>query len=376
MFAEFKPATSVQLHLQAVASVFVKLTSAIYSILSTRGLSDTEDTSLMHTYRVLTLEKNLIESPRLLPHSFLNFPTISSIDDFDGDIGILGVPYGMPYEAHAMANDQSRAPDAIRQFTSQADIQYTRDHYDWDLRGPLLDERDVKVIDCGNVTADKTDHKEHYIRAEQVARRIFTKGATLVTLGGDHGIPIPVMRALDVFNQDVTLVHIDAHLDWRHEINGETEGYSSPIRRASEMPWIKGIVQIGMRGIGSARVSDVEDAVSYGATIIDAYEMHDIGIEAVLDRIPDDGPYYLTIDADGIDPTIMPAVLAQTPGGMSWMQLRKFVHGLVRKGRVLGMDLVEIAPQYDVGNTTMLYAERLICNFIGSCVRANYYSDR
>ena len=297
------------------------------------------------------------------------------MDDFDADIAILGIPYGMPYDTHAMANDQSRAPDAIRQFTNQADIQYTTDHYDWDLRGPLLDGRNVKVVDCGNVTTDKSNHKAHYDRAEQVARKVFENNATLISLGGDHGIPIPVMRALNVFDQAITLVHIDAHLDWRHEINGETEGYSSPIRRASEMPWIKDIVQIGMRGIGSARTSEVQDAMDYGATIIDAYEMHEIGIEAVLDCIPSNGPYYLTIDADGIDPTIMPAVLAQTPGGMSWIQLRKFIHGLVNKGRVVGMDLVEIAPQYDVGNTTMIHAERLICNFIGSCVRANYYTE-
>ena len=61
------------------------------------------------------------------------------------------------------------------------------------------------------------------------------------------------MRALETFDTPITLVHVDAHLDWRHEVNGETEGYSSPIRRAAEMPWIDKIVQIGMRGIGSAR---------------------------------------------------------------------------------------------------------------------------
>jgi agmatinase len=98
--------------------------------------------------------------------------------------------------------------------------------------------------------------------------------------------------------------------------------------------------------------------------------MHEIGIDAVLDRIPDGGPYYLTIDADGIDPTIMPAVMAQTPGGLDWVQTRKLIHGLVKKGRVLGMDLVEIAPIHDVDNITLVYAERLICNFIGASVRA------
>ena len=76
---------------------------------------------------------------------------------------------------------------------------------------------------------------------------------------------------------------------------------------------------------------------------------------------------------DGIDPTIMPAVLAQTPGGLNWVQTRELVHGLISKGRVLGMDLVEIAPRHDVGNITMIHAERLICNFIGAAVRAAYY---
>ena len=142
------------------------------------------------------------------------------------------------------------------------------------------------------------------------------------------------------------------------------------------MPWIDKIVQIGMRGIGSARQQEVDDAIAYGATIVDAYEMHDIGIDAILDQIPDNSSYYLTIDADGIDPTIMPAVIAQTPGGLSWLQIRKLVHGLVNKGRVLGMDLVEIAPSNDVGKITIIHAERLICNFIGSCVRAGYYDSK
>jgi agmatinase len=239
--------------------------------------------------------------------------------------------------------------------------------------GLLLDGKDVSVVDCGNVSAVLGDHYEHYRRAEQAARKIFSAHAVLVTLGGDHGVPIPVMRALEVVDTPVTLVHIDAHLDWRDQINGVSEGYSSPIRRASEMPWIKQIVQIGMRGIGSARQGEVDDARAYGATIIDAYEMHALGMEAVLERIPGAGPYYLTIDADGIDPTIMPAVMAQTPGGLNWLQVHQLIHGLVNKGRVLGMDLVEIAPSFDVGNTTMIHAERLICNFIGATVRAGYF---
>jgi len=311
--------------------------------------------------------------PGTTPGTFLDFPLETDLDSLDADIAVLGIPFGMPYQSSAMANDQSRAPDAIRQTTGYLDIAYTRNHFDWDLGGPLLDGRDIKVVDCGNVTADMADHKEHYRRAEQAARKIFSADATLITLGGDHGIPIPVMRALEVHGAPITLVHVDAHLDWRHEVNGETQGYSSPIRRASEMPWIDKIIQIGIRGIGSARVNEVDDAMAYGAKIISAYEMHDLGMDAVLDCIPDGGPYYLTIDADGMDPTIMPAVMAPTPGGLSWIQIRSLIHGLVNKGRVLGMDLVEIAPMHDVGNITMVHAERLICNFIGASVRAKYY---
>ena len=315
----------------------------------------------------------LIQPPGTPPATFLDFPLVEDLDRLDADIVILGIPFGMPYQPSEMANDQSRAPDAIRQFTGFT--AETRAHYDWDLGGPLLDGRSVRVVDCGNVTADMTDHAEHYRRAERAARKILGSGATLITLGGDHGVPIPVMRALerDRDGGPITLVHVDAHLDWRHDLNGETEGYSSPIRRASEMPWFGKMVQIGMRAVGSARVGEVEDARAYGSDIITAYELHDSGMDAVLDRIPDGGPYYLTIDADGLDPTIMPAVLAQAPGGVTWVQIRKLIHGLVSKGRVLGMDLVEIAPSHDVGQITLVHAERLICNFIGATVRAGYY---
>lgn len=313
----------------------------------------------------------LTTPPSTFPQTFLDFPLAAEVENLDADIAVLGIPFGMPYRPATMANDQSRAPDAIRHASLEVD--YTRHHYDWDLGGPLLDGKDIKVVDCGNVTADMSDHKEHYRRAEKVARMVFNAGASLITLGGDHGVPIPVMRALEAHGCAITLVHIDAHLDWRHEVNGETEGYSSPIRRASEMPWFDKIVQIGIRGIGSARTAEVNDALAYGADIITAYEMHDIGIDAVLDRIPDGGPYYLTIDADGLDPTIMPAVVAQTPGGLNWLQARRLIHGLINKGRVVGMDLVEIAPKYDVGNITMVHAERLICNFIGAAVRAGYF---
>lgn len=311
----------------------------------------------------------LTTKPTQTPQTFLNFPFHNNFSDFSADIAVLGVPFGKPYSVEGMANDQSLAPDHIRSWSTMTEVEMTLNNYDFDLGGTLLDGKDIKVVDCGNVSASLSDPSVHYENAEAVARSIFSSNCVLVTLGGDHGVPIPIMKALDVLDEEITLIHIDAHLDWRDEIEGEAEGYSSVIRRASELPHIKSIHQIGMRGIGSAKTQEVNDAIEHGCYLTTTYQLHDLGMDEVLKSIPDGGTYYLTIDADGIDPTIMPAVLAQTPGGLNWIQLHKLIHGLVKKGRVVGMDLVEITPSADVGNISMIHAERLLCNFIGAIAR-------
>ena len=317
----------------------------------------------------------LTELPKGIAKGFLGFPLNLDLENLDAQIAILGVPYGLPYYPNELANDQSTAPDLLRQNAQDAawDEPRTTNHFDWDLGGSLLDNKNIKIIDLGNVTADFRNPREHYKRAEEVARKVFSSNTTLISIGGDHGIPIPIMRALPEGNP-VILIQIDAHMDWRDEVNGEKEGYSSPIRRASELKSIKSIFQIGLRGVGSGRQKEFEDAKAYGSNLISAYEVHDVGIKNILKKIPNDSNFYITVDADGIDPTIMPAVNAPTPGGLNWMQIRELIHGIVKKGRVVGFDLVEISPKFEKGNTTFVHAERLICNFIGAMVRAGYYN--
>jgi agmatinase len=139
------------------------------------------------------------------------------------------------------------------------------------------------------------------------------------------------------------------------------------------MPHIGEIFQIGLRATGSARTEEVEAARSYGAHLIPAYELHDVGMDAILARIPDGGRYYITVDMDGMDPSIAPAVAAPCPGGVTFVQARKLIHGLVKKGRVVGMDVVEITPATDVNQITCITAGRLIVNLIGMAVRAGYF---
>lgn len=310
--------------------------------------------------------------PRQGVTSFLGFPLCTALETLEADVAILGLPYSDPYSYDEFPNDQSNAPTAVRAQSHQ--IFVGPDHWDFDLGGTLLDGRNVRIVDCGDVPLDPNDRGLHYRRAEAAARQIISRGALPIVIGGDHGIPIPVFRAFEG-RGPITLVQVDAHLDWRDEIGGVREGYSSPIRRASELPHIERIVQIGLRGDGSARSEEVEAARAYGAEIITAYEVHEHGMSAVLDRIPSGGRTYLTIDADGLDPNVMPAVAAPAPGGLTFHQTRALIHGLVAKSRVVGMDLVEITPSRDINDISAITAGRLILNLIGAATRAGYFES-
>ena len=316
--------------------------------------------------------EQLTVPPRTNHKTLLYSELVTDLENFKADIAILGMPFGSAYGPRSYTNDQTNAPQAIRDVTDR--MVRAPEHYDFDIGGPLLQGRsDIRFVDCGDVLPDLAIPGDHQRRAEIAIRQILRGGAMPIVLGGDHGITNPILRGFDEVGP-ITLVHVDAHLDWRDEVNGVRDGLSSPIRRASELPFIKNIVQIGLRAQGSGRPADYQAAIDYGATLISAYEMHEIGIKAVLDRIPDGGNYYLSIDADCMDPTVMPAVDGPAPGGMDFLQARSLIHGLVKKGRVVGMDIVEIQPSKDTATKlTCVTAGRLIVNLIGASIKAGYF---
>jgi len=326
----------------------------------------------------LTTPPHTLANSLLFPHvshrTLLNAEPVADLHGLRADIAVLGMPFGAPYSAHGYSDDQSHTPLILRDLSDR--IVRHPDHYDFDIDGPLLQgRRDIRFVDCGDVLPDiRTDKPgEHYARATAALRLILQAGALPIILGGNHGITTPMLRAYDQHGP-ITLIHVDAHVDWRDDVVGVREGLSSPIRRASEMDHVHEIFQLGLRMQGSGRLADVEDARRWGAHLITAYEIHDAGMPAILDRIPDNGRYYLSIDADGVDPTVMPAVAGPAPGGLSFVQMRQLIHGLVRKGRVVGMDIVEITPSKDTGSMlTCVTAGRFIVNLIGAAIRAGYF---
>ena len=121
-----------------------------------------------------------------------------------------------------------------------------------------------------------------------------------------------------------------------------------------------------MRGTGSVRRAEVEAAHAYGSRIFTAEKVHGGGFAPVLATIPEGAPVYLTIDADGIDPTEAPGVMAPAPGGLRFASLAPFIRSVARRHRIVGLDLVEVAPSFDSANgITCITAGRLIINAIG-----------
>jgi agmatinase len=314
-----------------------------------------------------------LTSPPLVAHATFLY----SEPDWDmrlegADIAFLGIPFGSGYSFAEQAPDQANAPAAMRAATGR--ILHAPERYDFDLGGPLYAGLPVRAVDCGDVRAEVGAPRSHVDRAEAAVRRIREAGALPVVLGGDHAIPIPVLRAFE--GDSVTLIQIDQHIDWRDEVAGVRDGLSSPMRRASEMAHVGQIFQIGLRATGSARQEEVDAARAYGAHLITAFELHEAGMEAILARIPDGGRYYVTIDMDGLDPACAPAVGSLCPGGVTFLQARALLRGLVRKGRVVGMDIVEITPRTDVNQLTCITAGRLIVNLLGAAARAGHFGGR
>ena len=297
--------------------------------------------------------------------TFAGLPACMDLDDLSAQIAVIGIPHGTSYNPGKLSHS-AEAPAAIR--NAAARYARMRDHYDFDLGGPLLANRSVRVVDCGDLAGDPGDPASNCKRAMEKMRSILKAGAVPIVLGGDDSVPIPFFRAYQGYGP-LTIVQIDAHLDWRHEVNGVTDGPSSTMRRASEMPWIGRLIQVGMRGVGSARIEEVDAARAYGAEIITAKEVHEKGVQQILSLVPDGSACLMTIDCDGLDPSIMPAVNAPVPGGLSYRQVIDLMHGLAQKSEIQGFDLVEFAPDKDMNGLAALTAARIVWNMIGALVR-------
>lgn len=296
--------------------------------------------------------------------SFLGFPSRLA-DGCTPRAVIFAAGHGSTYPDKDSSGYVSAA-GAIRA-ASQDDAGLV-EHWDFDLGGPLFDGGPVCCIDTGDVATTMHDNAGNRARIEAKTREVLALPAVPIMLGGDDSVVIPFLAGF-ADHGPIWILQIDAHIDWRDEVQGERYGYSSPMRRASEMPHVAGMVQVGLRSVGSARLSEIEAARRFGSRFTTAREVHAQGVEAALRHIPDGARVVVTLDCDGLDPGIMPGVAARTPGGLTYTQVIDLISGLGRRARIAGFDLVEFYPPADVDGLSAQTAARLLVNAIGAIVR-------
>jgi agmatinase len=260
-----------------------------------------------------------------------------------GAIVAIGIPAATPYGSSGPYC--AGAPAAIRA-ASQRHAP-NRAHYDFDLGGPLLPPG-TSLVDCGDIAFDAGDFAGNRARIEATYAALLSRGAAPLLLGGDDSVQIPALAAFAA-QTDITIVQIDAHIDWRDEVQGERWGLSSTMRRASEMAGVKAMVQIGARGMGSARPSDVADARAAGAEIVDMRTLRAKGLAFASDRVPEGRPVVICLDVDGLDPAVVPGVAGPAPGGLSYADLVELLHGVAARAPIIGFNIVEFVPENDVG---------------------------
>jgi len=237
-------------------------------------------------------------------------------------------------------------------------------YYDHEFDEYFLE--DVRIVDCGDVDMIHMDTQQCLQNAYEDALELISKNVLLVVMGGDHAVSIPIVRAFKD-KGPMHVVQFDAHLDFVDERFGVREGHGNPVRRISEMEHVSGITQIGIRGPGSSGREDFDAARAYGSTIIGPRQFRRVGVERVVEMLPDNSKFYVTIDVDVLDPALAPAAGTPSPGGLDYFELTDTLKGIAMKGDVVGFDFCEVAPVYDTPNAiTCQLAARIILDFIGA----------
>ncbi len=249
-------------------------------------------------------------------------------------------------------------PGALR--AAAAPFAASQHHMNFDLGTAAFGAR--LPADAGDIPVSEANPEENRRLVRDAVAEVAGQGAVPVLLGGDDSLPIPMLQALEG-QGPLTILQIDAHIDWRREVEGERWGLSSTMRRASEMGFVERIVQVGSRGMGSARPADVEDALRWGVRFVPA-SAPDL-VERALDLIPEGASVALCLDWDALDPSVMPAVIGRTAGGLSFHQALRLIEGTRRRASIRAMDFVEFMPSRDIDGLGAMAAAQLVIAALG-----------
>tara|TARA_X000001036_G_scaffold69417_1_gene60698 strand:- start:988 stop:1848 length:861 start_codon:yes stop_codon:yes gene_type:complete len=260
------------------------------------------------------------------------------------------VYYGYPFDGTAcFRKGTSEAPDAIRKNS------YNFETYLLELG---IDLSDVSANDWGNLELTKNQDKNEKL-LEDLVSKIVNDGKFPVGLGGEHSLTPAAVKAAHSKYPNLAVVILDAHLDFRKEYEGNTKSHATVTRRVSEIVGVDNVRSVGIRSVSQ---SELTEARSVGLKFVESgwTELR----EYLADVIDDlDGPVYLSLDMDAIDPAFAPGVGTPEPFGMTPYEVVQTINFFA--DRIVGFDCVEVCPPHDNGNTSAL-AARLTRHLVGA----------
>jgi len=288
--------------------------------------------------------------------TFMGAPYVANLEELHADFAILGVPFdegtwGWPGERYG--------PRAMRESSQEYNHDLTEGFYYIDGDRTVL--KGKRWVDVGDVPVMPTVPSQTDDKITEMVGKIRSKGAFPIVLGGDHSITFAVLRAVDV---PVTVLHFDAHLDTWNGAPGNLD-HASWVNRAARLPNVKKVIQLGQRGLANDEEA-MANARKARTTIITAEQIHRSGIERVLAQIPASESIYITFDVDVMDPTLAPGTGTLEPDGLNFSEIDGLLKGVTSKGRLIGMDIVEVNPMRDGSTRTEQTAIRLLIDTLGA----------
>ena len=291
--------------------------------------------------------------------TFAKRELVTDWSQINADVAVLGAPFDFGTQWRAGARF---GPRGIRDASTLFSFGHSG-AYDHEDDVTYLTE-DVKIVDIGDADIIHTDTIKSHKNIEKGVRSILKAGALPVVLGGDHSVNIPCVNAFSN-SGPIHILQIDAHLDFVDERHGVKYGHGNPMRRAAEKNYVTGLTQVGIRNVSSTSKEGYEDAKAMNSDILSVRQTRRIGPKNLVGRIPKDSNVYVTIDIDAFCPSIAPGTGTPSQGGFLYYEVLEILQHLSKQNKVVGIDLVEVAPDYDHSGSTTILAAQILLNFLG-----------
>jgi agmatinase len=280
----------------------------------------------------------------------------------NADVAVLGIPFDNTASMRPGCRQAPRAlRDASARFGWLGDPAGSSGYFD--IGQDLMLMSGARIVDAGDVDV-RIDTAVTHERITSHARSIVDRGLLLASIGGDHSVSFPLVTAFEKF-APLTIVLLDAHLDYRDNSMGLKFTNNSPFRRIHELPFVRRIVTVGVRGIKSTD-REYRETLDHGNLVFPMERVHNDGIAAIVSEIGELGHYYLSLDIDGLDPAIAPGTESPEADGLSFRQAKQLLRGIAGHGKLVGVDIVEVNPYLDHAELTQHIAVQLLIEAISS----------